>query len=378
MNAILRSKSHPDYGSIAVGFPIPDEHYDPLMETLRQLGMGGTTDKDCTVERIDGGLPILKRLEGQSVNVDELDCLVRQTQQFSQRDAARYQAMAFTHGFCRMDDLLNLSPAVNFQKMTVIRDFASLENDGLAHYKTLHPFASAKELEGIDGVEAAMYLILNDRGGRITPYGVAYDFNQELKQIYDPGGPLPPLNDHEGVMELSVFSPEHGRDHPISFIRLPTSEPRLERLLERGGISPRSDLSIGVACIGCDLRQLPEDFDHTSPQDFNRLAKRIAALSPEDNKKLVAVKEFAKAKEAPQIIALAENLGLFHFEPGVKSSREFTRRAQQRYQGNETVKGIGCAVEGGYVGYYGPQPLSELLDGGCDPKISMQMGGMFS
>ena len=283
MNAILRSKSHPDYGSIAVGFPIPDEHYDPLMETLRQLGMGGTTEQDCTVERIDGGLPILKRLEGQNVNIDELDCLARQTQQFSQRDAARYQAKAFAHGFYSMDDLLNLSPAVNFQKMTVIRDFASLENDGLAHYKTLHPFASAKELEGIDGVEAAMDLILNDRGGRITPYGVAYDFNQELKQIYDPGGPLPPLNDHEGVMELSVFSPEHGRDHPISFVRLPTSEPRLERLLERGGISPRSDLSIGVACIGCDLRQLPEDFDHTSPQDFNRLAKRIAALSPEDN-----------------------------------------------------------------------------------------------
>ena len=375
MNAILRSRDQPDCGSIVVGFPISDEHYDLLMENLQLLGMGGMTEKDCMVERIDGSLPILKQLEGQSVNIDELDCLARQTQQFSPRDAARYQAMAFTHGLHRMDDLLNLSPVVNFQKMTVIQDFASLENDGLAHYKMLHPFAVEQELAEVDGVDVAMELILSNPSGRITPYGVAFDFNQELKQFYSSGGPLPPLNDHEGVMELSIFSSEQSNNHPPSFIRLPTSEQRLERLLERGGISPQSDLIIGVASIGCSPRQLPDDFDHTSPQDFNRLAQRIAALSPEDNQKLIAVKEFAKAKEATQIIALAENLELFLFEPGVKSSREFSKRAQHRYQGSKTVKGIGRAVEDGYVGYYGPQPLSELLDGNCETKSSMQMMG---
>ena len=148
-------------------------------------------------------------------------------------------------------------------------------------------------------------------------------------------------------------------------------------MLERGGISLQSDLIIGVASIGCSPRQLPDDFDHTSPQDFNRLAQRIAALSPEDNQKLIAVKEFAKAKEAPQIIALAENLELFLFEPGVKSSREFSKRVQHRYQGSKTVKGIGCAVQDGYVGYFGSQPLSDLMDGNCETKSNMQMG-MFS
>ena len=311
MKARIFSAKPPALFGMTLDLPILESSYVSVIQQLNSMGMGDALKSDCRIEEIDSKLPILKRLEGQSVNIDELDCLARQTEHFSRREAAQFQAMAFTRGYTRMEDFLNLSPIRNFQRMTVIRDFISPGKDGWAHYTMLHPTATKQELEKIDGYQVAMDLILHDHRGRITPFGVAYDFTQEIKHVYDRGGPLPPLNDKEGVMELSVFPVVRGESHPMSFLRLPMDELRLERLMERGGITEAEELSVGVSCIGCDLRQLPEDFDSTTLSEYNRLAQRIAELTPEDNQKLIAVKEFARATTVPQILRLADKLLLF-------------------------------------------------------------------
>ena len=344
MKARIFSAKPPALFGMTLDLPILESSYVSVIQQLNSMGMGDALKSDCRVAEIESKLPILKRLEGQSVNIDELDCLARQTEHFSRREAAQFQAMAFTRGYTRMEDFLNLSPIRNFQRMTVIRDFISPGKDGWAHYTMLHPTATKQELEKIDGYQVAMDLILHDHRGRITPFGVAYDFTQEMKHVYDRGGPLPPLNDKEGVMELSVFPVVRGESHPMSFLRLPMDELRLERLMERGGITEAEELSVGVSCIGCDLRQLPEDFDSTTLSEYNRLAQRIAELTPEDNQKLIAVKEFAKATTVPQILRLADNLLLFR-------------------------------VKGDSVTYHGTESLAELMTPDTQ-DTGMEMGGM--
>lgn len=73
MQAILSNAQHPEYGVATIPFPIPNEEYSQSMELLEALEIGDTIKRDCKVEEIQEGLPILKRLEKVAVNIDELD-----------------------------------------------------------------------------------------------------------------------------------------------------------------------------------------------------------------------------------------------------------------------------------------------------------------
>ena len=313
MNAILRSSAHPEYGSIAVGLPIRDEHYNSILENLCIFGMGNVTERECHIERLDGGLPLFQCLEGQAVNIDEIDFLARQTEEFSESDAAVYQAAAHRHGFSGIGELINLSGVVNLR--------------------------NAAE-------------------------------NRKLLELYS-GGNLPGAYARNGVMELYIHANDRSRDGAdFTFLKLPMSDLRLERMLQRGGIADTVDLSIAVAATGCTFSHLPDNFDHTSPQEFNRLAHALVSLSNADKEKLIAVKEFARAKEAYQITALAEHLDQFEWMPNAKSLLGYKRLSDNWRQG-----GIGAATSMGFVAYYGSQPLKELLQKPQKEEITMEMGG---
>ena len=61
--AILSNKQHPEYGEVTVPFPIPDAGYDHIIELLEALEIGGTVKRDCLIDGIMGGYPVLERLE---------------------------------------------------------------------------------------------------------------------------------------------------------------------------------------------------------------------------------------------------------------------------------------------------------------------------
>ena len=71
MNAVLSNPKHPEYGQYTVPLPIPSDQYDGIMEALNTMGMGDPLARDCQMDEIFGEYPILKRLEGKSVNIDE-------------------------------------------------------------------------------------------------------------------------------------------------------------------------------------------------------------------------------------------------------------------------------------------------------------------
>lgn len=71
--AVVSSNTHPEYGQTTIPLPIPDDQYDSIIELLEAMDIGSPTLQDCRVDEISSGYPILDRLVGQSVNVDELD-----------------------------------------------------------------------------------------------------------------------------------------------------------------------------------------------------------------------------------------------------------------------------------------------------------------
>ena len=276
LRCVLSNAAHPEYGQVTIPFPIPGMEYERTLECLAAMELGAPLKRDCRVDELESGFPILKRLEKVGANLDELDYLARRLDSFDDYEAAQFQAMAVRLGTFDMADFINLTFCC--QQATVITSFSDLEGIGKAHILTLHGgHMPVDELEQVDGRAEALKLILNEHG-TVTPSGVVYDNGMELEQLYKESGPFPDYLDREFVILLEASSGE-GQS---TLLVLPDSQERLERLLRRTGIRSRvvdSTLPDEV------IRSLPAE--RLSINGLNRLCQAAERIAPEDLKTLV-------------------------------------------------------------------------------------------
>lgn len=184
MQMALSNAVHPEYGVVTIPFPIPEEEYGHCLELLEALEIGNAVNRDCKVQEVQDGPPILKRLEGSRVNLDELDYLAKRLDSSDINEAAKFQAMTVKWGLFEMTDLINLT--FWCQQATIITDFSDLEDIGRRHYMPLNGGScSTEELERLDARKAALDLILNSESTCVTPYGVVYDNDMKLEHHYD-------------------------------------------------------------------------------------------------------------------------------------------------------------------------------------------------
>ena len=183
MQAVLSNASHPEYRVATIPFPIPREQFDHCIELVEALEIGNASARDCHVDEIRSAWPVLTRLEGRTVNLDELDYLAKRLDSFDVGEAAQFQAMAEKLDLTDTKDLINLTFCC--QETTVITDFSDLEAVGRDHYMNTHGgCASVQELEDLDAEETAL-LLIDGGGGTVTRYGVVYDNGMKLEQSYD-------------------------------------------------------------------------------------------------------------------------------------------------------------------------------------------------
>ena len=106
------------------------------MEVLEALEIGDAVRQDCKVEEIIDGYLVLQRLNGQAVNVDELDYLAKRLDSFCAKEDAQFQAMAEKLDLIDIKDFINLTFCC--QQATVIKNFSNLEKIGKDHYMNLN------------------------------------------------------------------------------------------------------------------------------------------------------------------------------------------------------------------------------------------------
>ena len=391
MMAVLGNAKHPEYGSATVPLPIPNDEYGHVMELLGSLGIGDVIERDCKVEEIQGGLPILKRLEKVAVNIDELDYLAKRLDSFDYIEAAQFQAMAVKTGIFDMKDLINLTFCC--QQATVITDFSDLEAIGRHHLVSINGGCLSSELADADLRMTALKLILS-KDGTVTPYGVVYDNGLKLDEVYD-GRHLPGYHYEQDMLAVGISS----RDEPentskITWLYLPCTQLQIERGMMRSGISDPDNMRIWY-----EDSQFPKEvenvleFKRENLYELNDLAATIMKLSETHQKKLGAAVILAEPECASQIRHLAENLDQFEFAPNVKTPKEYGQYMIQesghfdydenldefydyeKYGQQRMSREAGMFTEAGYISYHGTLSLEELMME--DPaEQGFQMGGL--
>lgn len=390
MLAVLGNAKHPEYGSATVPLPIPNDEYGHVMELLGTLGIGDVIERDCKVEEIQGGLPILKRLEKVAVNIDELDYLAKRLDSFDYIEEAQFQAMAVKTGIFDMKDLINLTFCC--QQATVITDFSNLEAIGRHHLVSINGGCLSSELADTDLRMTALKLILS-KDGTVTPYGVVYDNGLKLEAVYD-GRHLPGYHYEQDMLAVGISSQTDSENSSkITWLYLPCSQAQVERGMMRSGISDPEDMSIWY-----EDSQLPKEvesaleFKRESLYELNDLAAAIMKLAPADRKKLEAAVKLAEPECASQIRHLAENLDLFDFAPGAKTPEEYGKYMIQesghfeydenleqyydyaKYAEQRMAEEYGAFSDYGYIAYKGFISLEELMAGIQSERF--QMGEM--
>ena len=64
LRCVLSNAAHPEYGQVTIPFPIPVMEYECTLECLAAMELGARLKRDCRVDELESGFPILKRLEG--------------------------------------------------------------------------------------------------------------------------------------------------------------------------------------------------------------------------------------------------------------------------------------------------------------------------
>ena len=88
LRCVLSNAAHPEYGQVTIPFPIPVMEYECTLECLAAMELGARLKRDCRVDELESGFPILKRLEKVGANLDELDYLARRLDSFDDYEAA--------------------------------------------------------------------------------------------------------------------------------------------------------------------------------------------------------------------------------------------------------------------------------------------------
>jgi len=378
MRVVLGNKAHPEYGVTTIPFPIRREEYSHTLELLSPLEIGDPIRQDCQVIEVTGHYTVLNHLAGSEVNLDELDYLAKRLDSFDIGEAAQFQAMAEKLGLDEIRDFINLTFCC--QQTTVITDFSDLGKVGREHYMNLNGgCARVKELDELDGEKTAR-LLIESGGGTVTPYGVVYDNNMKLQQLYD-GRVFP-----EYLYDASVIAVEVG---PINtcgklarstWLFLPMPEEQIGRMLHRAGISGQDELQIKLA-----EHELPKEIiermhiPYENLYDLNRMCEVISPMTAHERGKLAAVVLMAKPEYAREICRLAENLDQFEFIEGINTAAEYGRYMIQdsgrfeydsdldefydyeKYGKQRMEREYGEFNSYGYVAYYGTMSLDDLM-----------------
>lgn len=375
LKAVLSNPVHPEYGGITIPFPISREEYDHTMELLEGIDIGDVLRQDCHVVELDSRYPVLKRLEGSAVNVDELDYLAKRLDSFCGGEDDQFLAMAHKLDLTDIKDLINLTFCC--QQATVITNFSDLEAIGRAHYMNIHGGCTVGEaLAGLDGYETAL-LLINGGGEVVTPYGVVYDNGMKLEPLYD-GRHFPSYLYKSPVMALETVSGSGAE----GYFCLPMPDRQMKRMIERAGLEnqsvPMKIVMDGLPEKAADALNL-EGLTLDDLSALNRLCRAIEPLKDADIEKLNAVVLTAEPGDIMAACYLAENLDRFDFVPDIHTPEEYGRYMIQksgkfaydedlddfyeyRLYGERCVREEnGHFNECGYVAYRGILKIEELM-----------------
>ncbi|NMB33138.1 MAG: hypothetical protein GX992_02700, partial [Clostridium sp.] len=202
-------------------FPSKEKELQILCDSL---GVANTAKTEVEIGTVHNDERLSALISHQTVNLDELNFLMKRLDSFDQNGLATFYAAAYAEKAETMTELINLS--FNTHCYSLVADFSDLNALGKM-YLTEQIGVSTEDLESLDGRNYFEKMIAENPNPMITPYGVVYRNSNEIAQTYD--GMNFPYYQYEDTPVTLLLSAQNR----CEYLYLPIEQSELNKTLER-------------------------------------------------------------------------------------------------------------------------------------------------
>lgn len=374
--------------TVEIGFPIDD---DSLEKILRDNYMPTDTTKPFSVRSIDYP-EVLSGLEGQTVNLDELNYLAKRIDCFFDDEFNQFSIAVDHTKATGLKDLINLS--FNLDKYTLITDISDMTKVGREYVLNTEGSVPADTRYDEKYAQIGREL-LNSGRGIFTEKGLLFIEDKPLEEIYD-GQVFPSFAYNRSIADVEI---EYNGKLETAF--LPDSELAISKAINRLGAKSIEDCDCVMEILDPKYSNLSETLDQIfAINGINTMNEIFKRLDNEDidSKKLAAAIDYTGVTAADDVGILIdyiddfgliedvsygddEAVGRYFVESDFYDEYEISDELEDFLDYSEFGAYIaetrsGEYVPGGFIFYDGNNDISEILDQLGSADCSMRMGGM--
>ena len=313
MRAMIQCMHENNYQNLA--FPSKEKELQILCDSL---GVANTTKTEVKIGAVHNDERLSTLLSHQTVNLDELNFLMKRLDSFDQNELATFYAAAYAEKAETMTELINLS--FNTHCYSLVADFSDLNAVGRQMYLTEQMAVSTKELESLDGRKYFESMIAENPNPVITPYGVVYKNNNEIVQTYD--GRNFPYYQYENTPITLLLSTQNRSE----YLYLPIEQSELNKTLERLDAKSLEEIYWQV-----EEYNIPDNLADMVVKDqpdlyaLNQFAEIFKEMGQREVTALSDLAAFAKITNAEELKTLADCMYEFESFPDIHTPEQYGR-----------------------------------------------------
>lgn len=313
MRAMIQCMHENNYQNLT--FPSKEKELQILCDSL---GIGNTAKTVITVRNVHNDEKLSNLLSGKTVNIDELNFLMKRLDSFDQKELVTFYAATYAEKAETMTELINLS--FNTHCYSLVADFSDLNAVGRQMYLTEQMAVSTEELESLDGRNYFEKMIAENPNPVITPYGVVYRNSNEIVQTYD--GRNFPYYQYENTPITLLLSAQNRSE----YLYLPMEQSEMNKALERLDAKNLEEIHWQV-----EEHNIPDNLADMAVKDqsdlyaLNKFASIFKEMGQREVISLSELAAFVKITKGEELKTLAGCMYEFESFPDIHTSEQYGR-----------------------------------------------------
>lgn len=313
MRAMIQCMHENNYQNLT--FPSKEKELQILCDSL---GVANTTKTEIKIGSVHNNERLSTLLSDKTVNLDELNFLMKRLDSFDQKELATFYAAAYAEKAETMTELINLS--FNTHCYSLVADFSDLNAVGRQICLTEQMAVSTEELESLDGRKYFESMIAENPNPVITPYGVVYRNSNEIVQTYD--GRNFPYYQYEDTPVTLLLSAQNRSE----YLYLPMEQSEMNKALERLGAKSLEEIHWQV-----EEHNIPDNLADMAVKDqsdlyaLNQFVEIFKEMGQREVISLSELAAFVKITKAEELKTLAGCMYEFESFPDIHTPEQYGR-----------------------------------------------------
>lgn len=313
MRAMIQCMHESNYQNLT--FPSKEKE---LLILCDSFGVANTAKTEIKIGTVHNDERLSTLLSDKTVNLDELNFLMKRLDSFDKNEIATFYAAAYAEKAETMAEFINLS--FNTHCYSLVTDFSDLNAIGRQMYLTEQIGVSTEELQSLDGRNYFEKMIAENPNPMITPYGLVYRNSNEIAQTYD--GRNFPYYQYEDTPVTLLLSAQNRYE----YLYLPIEQSELNKALERLGIESLKEIHWQV-----EEHNIPDNLAgmvvkaQSDMYVLNQFATIFKEMGQREVTALSDIVAFAKITNAEELKTLTSCMYEFESFPDIHTPEQYGR-----------------------------------------------------